>query len=72
MLRTPLGTDILSIGAISIEIPSKDVIHAQTSSGLAANVTSNESVVLTASPMRLTLELRSLPVRAVAPIAIGI
>jgi hypothetical protein len=56
MSRTPFGVDIWSTGAISFEIPSNDMIQAQTVSGLAANVLSNESVVLTVSPMQLTLQ----------------
>src|SRR5690606_21221776 len=44
------GADIWRIGAISFEIPSSDVIQAQTFSGLAARVLSNDSVVVTTAP----------------------
>jgi hypothetical protein len=54
MSRTPFGADIWSTGAISFEIPSNEMIQAQTLSGLAANVLSNVSVVLTTSPLRLS------------------
>jgi len=44
---TPRGVDMRRRGAISFEIPSKDVIHAQTVSGLDANSLANERVVIT-------------------------
>jgi len=50
MSLIPFGADIWRIGAISFDIPSNDVIQAQTFSGLAERVLSNERVVTTTAP----------------------